>query len=305
MRSYAIRRILQIIPVTIVVSMIVFAIIRLIPGDPAANMAGSDATPQTIATIRKSLGLDKPIYTQYLTYLGHIVRGDFGRSLANRQPVSVLVIPSAKATLYLAAVALVASLLIGVALGLLAALYRGRFLDRLISTFAMITVSIPPYWVGLLLILYVSVKLGVLPAAGNQSPESVILPATALALGQAAMLIRLVRASFIEILEQDYIRTARHKGLSQAAIVLRHALPNSMGTILTFTGVQLGHLLAGAVVVEVVFAWPGMGRLAVGSLVSRDLPVVQACILIFTVTVLVVNLITDLLCAVVDPRIEG
>lgn len=303
MRGYASRRILQIIPVTVIVSIIVFAMIRLIPGDPAVNIAGSEGTPETIAAIRESLGLNEPIYSQYLTWIGDIAHGDLGDSLFSHQPAMSLIGPSAKATLYLTAVSMVVALILGVALGMLAAVYRGRFIDRQISGFAMVAVSVPSFWLGLILILFVSVKLGWLPSAGNQGVSSVVLPATALAVHQAAMLIRLVRSAFIDILEQEYIRTARHKGLSQTRIVLRHGLPNALAMIVTFTSVQLGHLLAGAVVVEVIFSWPGLGRLSVNSLIARDLPVVQACILLFTLAVLVANLIADLLTAAIDPRV--
>lgn len=305
MRGYVVRRIMQILPVTVIVSVIVFAMIRLIPGDPAVNLAGSEGTPETIAAIRDSLGLNDPMYEQYFSWVGQIVRGDFGRSLFSHQPAMSLIGPSAKATLYLTSVAMLIALILGVALGMLAAVFRGRFIDRQISGFAMVAVSVPSFWLGLVLILFFAVKLGWLPSAGNQSVSSVVLPATALALGQAAMLIRLVRSAFIDILEQDYIRTARHKGLGETRIVLRHGLPNALGMIVTFTSVQLGHLLAGAVVVEVVFSWPGMGRLSVNSLIARDLPVVQACILLFTLAVLLANLVADVLAAAIDPRIAA
>lgn len=303
MRRYAARRILHMIPVVFIVSVIVFAMIRLIPGDPAVNMAGSDASPETIQAIRKSLGLNKPIYVQYLSWIGQVVRGNFGSSLFSHRPVMSLILPSAKATLFLTVVAMCLALVLGIPLGMIAAVHRGKVLDRVISGFAMIAVSVPSFWLGLILILFVSVHLHWLPSAGDQTVSSVISPATALGLGQAAMLIRLVRAAFIGILEQEYIRTAHHKGLSQLRIVLRHALPNALGMIVTFTSVQLGHLLAGAVVIEVVFSWPGMGRLSVDSLIGRDLPVVQACILLFTVAVLAVNLVADLVAAAIDPRI--
>lgn len=303
MGATILRRCLQAVPTLFVVSVLVFAIIRLIPGDAASVMAGPDASPADVELVRERLGLNNPLYLQYWEWLRGLFLGDFGVSLSTRRPVLIEVAPRAVATLQLTGVAMLVAVLIGVLLGILAAYFVGGVVDRVISTFGMLGVSVPSYWVGLMLVLLLSIQLRLLPTGGNMLPGSWVMPVIVLALPQMTMIARLTRASFIEILSQDFIRTARLKGMPEHRVLLRHALPNGGVTVLTFTGVQLGHLLAGSVVVEVVFAWPGLGRLTVDSLLVRDLPVVQIAILFFALAILVVNLITDLLYVVVDPRI--
>jgi glutathione transport system permease protein len=303
MGATILRRCLQAVPTLFVVSVLVFAIIRLIPGDAASVMAGPDASPADVELVRERLGLNNPVYLQYWEWLRGLFLGDFGVSLSTRRPVLIEVAPRAIATLQLTGVAMLVAVLIGVLLGILAAYFVGGVVDRVISTFGMLGVSVPSYWVGLMLVLLLSIQLRLLPTGGNMLPGSWVMPVIVLALPQMTMIARLTRASFIEILSQDFIRTARLKGMPEHRVLLRHALPNGGVTVLTFTGVQLGHLLAGSVVVEVVFAWPGLGRLTVDSLLVRDLPVVQIAILFFALAILVVNLITDLLYVVVDPRI--
>lgn len=303
MGATILRRCLQAVPTLFVVSVLVFAIIRLIPGDAASVMAGPDASPEDVELVRERLGLNNPVYLQYWEWLRGLFLGDFGISLSTRRPVLIEVAPRAVATLQLTGVAMLVAVLIGVLLGILAAYFVGGVVDRVISTFGMLGVSVPSYWVGLMLVLFLSIQLRLLPTGGNMLPGSWVMPVIVLALPQMTMIARLTRASFIEILSQDFIRTARLKGMPEHRVLLRHALPNGGVTVLTFTGVQLGHLLAGSVVVEVVFAWPGLGRLTVDSLLVRDLPVVQIAILFFALAILVVNLITDLLYVVVDPRI--
>lgn len=297
------RRVWQTVPVLILVSIVVFSVIRLIPGDPAASMAGSDASAETLRQVRAELGLDKPIWVQYWNWLHGIIGGDFGRSLTTRQPVWDQIAPRAVNTFVLVGSAMLLAVVLGVLLGIVAAYARGRLLDRLVSAGTMLIVSVPSYWVGLMLIIYVSVALGWLPVGGNTLPFSWVLPIVVLALPQIGMMSRLSRSSFIDILQQDYIRTARQKGIRERAVILSHALPNGGITILTFASVQVANLLAGSVVVEVVFAWPGLGRLAVDSLLSRDLPVVQGTILLFALAVLIINLVTDVLYLAIDPRI--
>lgn len=301
--SALLRRVSQFIPVVIVVSMAVFALVRLMPGDPAVTMAGADASAETIAAVRATLGLDRPIHEQYITWVGNLVDGELGTSLSTRQPVIDELRPHAAATVQLALAAMALALVAGLTFGILAAYFRGRWIDRALSAFGMLAISLPAYWVGLVLILIFSVRLGLLPTGGNRLDWNLVLPAVTLALPQTGMLMRLTRGVFVEILDQDFIRSARTRGLSEARIVVRHALPNGGVTLLTFTALQLGHVLAGAVAVEVVFAWPGLGRLAVDALLDRDLPVVQATILLFAVTILVINLIADVLYIVIDPRI--
>lgn len=303
MGATILRRCLQAVPTLFVVSVLVFAIIRLIPGDAASVMAGPDASPADVELVRERLGLNNPVYLQYWEWLRGLFLGDFGVSLSTRRPVLIEVAPRAIATLQLTGVAMLVAVLVGVLLGILAAYFVGGVVDRVISTFGMLGVSVPSYWVGLMLVLLLSIQLRLLPTGGNMLPGSWVMPVIVLALPQMTMIARLTRASFIEILSQDFIRTARLKGMPEHRVLLRHALPNGGVTVLTFTGVQLGHLLAGSVVVEVVFAWPGLGRLTVDSLLVRDLPVVQIAILFFALAILVVNLITDLLYVVVDPRI--
>lgn len=296
------RRLLQAVPALFVVSVLVFAVVRLIPGDAAAVMAGPDASAEDIALVRERLGLDQPVYVQYWEWITAIFRGDFGVSLSTKRPVVVEILPRALATLQLTIAAMLVAVVVGVCLGVIAAYFSGRAADRVISAFGMLGVSMPSYWTGLMLVLLLSVTLRLLPTGGNILPGSWVMPVAVLALHQAAMITRLTRSSFIEILSQDYIRSARLKGVPERDVVVRHALPNGGVTMLTFTGVQLGHLLAGSVVVEVVFAWPGLGRLAVDALLVRDLPMVQIAVLFFAVAILLVNLITDLLYVVIDPR---
>jgi ABC-type dipeptide/oligopeptide/nickel transport system permease component len=304
MLSFLARRLSQAVVVLFLVSVIVFLTVRLIPGDPAVNLAGPDATPDTVAQIRESLGLTKPIYDQYAVWVKGVVSGDLGTSLVTKVPVTEEIGPRLGATIELALAGLLIALLVGIPLGAAAAYYRTSWVDALVSGVSTLAVSLPSYWVGLLLVIMFATRFEWFPSAGNDGFRSLVLPAITLALPQLGMLSRLTRGAFIDVLSRDYIETARQKGVSELRVLGRHALPNSAVSILTFAGVQMGHLLAGAVVVEFVFAWPGMGRLAVDSLQTRDLPVVQGTLLVFALIVLVVNLLTDLSYAIADPRIR-
>ncbi|HET7415622.1 MAG TPA: ABC transporter permease [Arthrobacter sp.] len=300
-----VRRIVQAIPTMLLVSVAVFVIIRLIPGDPAAAMAGSDASKATLAAIRAHLGLDEPIYVQYWDWLQGALSGNLGTSLSTHRPVSMEVAPRALFSFQLVGMSMLLAVVVGVGTGMVAAYRRGGLVDRLTGAANMLFISVPTYWVGLMLILLFAVHLDILPAGGNETYTALILPVIVLALPQIGMLAQLTRGAFTETLALEYVQFARQKGVRERRILLRHALPNCGVTILSFAGVQLGHLLAGAVVVEVVFALPGLGRLAVNSLLVRDLPLVQGTILVFAVAVVLINLVTDILYSVIDPRIEA
>jgi glutathione transport system permease protein len=297
------RRILQTLPVLFMVSFAVFMMVRLIPGDPAAVMAGPGARTEDIERVRENLGLDQPLLVQYRDYIGNVLRGDFGTSLSTNRPVWQEILQRVPASVQLALGSMALALVFGLGFGVAAAYFVGRWPDRLVSFVSMAAISIPTFWTALVFILVFAITIGWFPVGGRESELSLVLPTITLAIPQFAIASRLIRGAFIEILQQDYIQTARHKGLSEARVLLRHAMPNGLITVLTFAGIQLGHLLAGAVVVEVIFSWPGLGRLAVDSLLRRDLPTVQAVVLLFAVMTTIINLSADLLYAAIDPRI--
>lgn len=287
------------------VSFAVFMMVRVIPGDPAAAMAGPGARTEDIQRVRENLGLDQPLLIQYRDYLSGVLSGDFGNSLSTNRPVWQEILQRAPASAQLALATMAVALVFGLAFGITAAYFVGRWPDRIVTFVSMCAISIPAFWTALVFILVFSLSLGWFPVGGRSTGSSFVLPVVTLAIPQFAIACRLTRAAFIEILQQDYIQTARHKGLSEARILLRHALPNGLIMVLTFAGIQLGHLLAGAVIVEVIFSWPGLGRLAVDSLLRRDLPMVQAVVLLFAVMITLINLVADLLYAAIDPRIEA
>jgi len=312
MSIYVLRRLLQMIPVLFLVSVIAFGIILLLPGDPAMAILGPDKARDTAVyqEVRRELGLDKPIPLQYLAWLGKIVVGDFGTSAHYQAPVSQLIGQSIWPTVQLSLTAMLIALLIAVPIGIVSAAKPGSWMDVVGTTFALSGVAIPNFLLGILLILLFALTLRLLPSGGyvplTQNPvESLrlmILPAFALGAGLAAVLMRQIRSAMLEVLNQDYVTTARAKGLAGRHVVLRHALKNALIPVLTVIGVQIGRLIGGTVVIETIFAVPGMGKLAVGSIFFRDFPVVQAIVLILGTAILLSNLITDLLYGVVDPR---
>jgi ABC-type dipeptide/oligopeptide/nickel transport system permease component len=311
MRQYILRRLL-ILPVTVFgASVLVFMVLHLVPGNPAQVIAGADAPPATVEAITRELGLDKPLPEQYWNYLKHTLQGDLGRSLRSKRPVADDIRDALPNTLRLAVLAAIITPLIAIPLGILAAAKQGTPLDTGVTFLATIGITMPTFATGLILIFVFGVRFGWLPISGIGGPiwtldglKHVLLPAIALSLGSIAVVARLSRSALLEVLNQDYIRTARAKGLRDRQVVLRHGLKNALLPIVTVFGLQIGGLLSGAVVTETVFAWPGIGRLAVSAIAGRDFPVIQGCLLVVATLFVLVNLAVDLLYAVIDPRIH-
>ena len=304
MLRYCVRRVLLAVPVLIGVATLVFSLIHLVPGDPAQAMLGDGAAPQDIAELRTSLGLDQPLLTQYLAFLRHAVTGDLGKSLRTGQPVTTMIIERIPATAELAFAAMVVAIVIALPLGIVAAVWRGTAIDYGAMTFALAGVSIPNFWLGPLLAIVFAVEFGWLPVSGRGTLAHLVLPAISLGLALAAILARMTRASLLDELGELYVRAARARGVSNAASITSHALRNSMIPLLTIIALQFGAVLTGAVITETIFAWPGIGRLLIQSIGFRDYPMVQGCILLIAVTYVTVNLLTDLMYGVLDPRIR-
>jgi peptide/nickel transport system permease protein/oligopeptide transport system permease protein len=292
------------IPLLLGVSALIFVLIRLIPGDPAELLASQWATEEDIALVRKAWGLDQPILVQYWIFLRNLLRGDLGRSVASGTPVSIELLSRYPATLLLAATSTSVAVTVGVIAGVVSATRPYSWLDSLAMVLALVGVSMPAFWSGLMLILVFSVILGWLPAGGMGSVRHIVLPAVTLGTVAAGIIARQVRSSMLDVLAQDYVRTARAKGASERIVVYRHALKNALIPVVTIVGLQFGTLLGGSVVVETVFAWPGMGRLLVDAILTRDYPVIQAAVLLFATTFALINLGVDLLYAALDPRIR-
>lgn len=312
MGSFLIRRLAGAFVVLALVSLMSFALIWLVPGDPAAAFLDASATPQQIATLRSALGLDLSLPQQMLGWYGRILSGDLGQSILLNRSVSAALIERLPVTLSLAALALAFAVLFGVAAGIVAAVNHNRWPDQAVMTTALLGLSVPDFWLGLVMVLVFAVSLGWLPSGGftpfMESPgvwlRGMILPALTLGLVQVGFIARMARASMLDTLGQDYVRTADAKGLAKLDVVLRHALPNAMIPILTVIGIVSGALLGGAVIVEQVFSIPGIGRLIVGAIASRDFPVLQGGLLFLAVVYLAINLVVDILYAVVDPRVR-
>jgi len=304
MRGYLIQRLFGACVTLFGVVSIVFLFIHLIPGDPVEIMLGESAGSADRAALRTALGLNEPLLQQYLHYLAGLLQLDLGTSIARRLPVATLLGERLPATILLAVTTLCLTVVLALPLGVLAALRRNTGWDSSAMGFAMLGVSIPNFWLGPLLILLFSLWLGWLPVSGQSGFASVILPSLTLATGLAAVLSRMVRSSMLEVLHEDYLRAARARGLPPLRVIVRHALPNAMLPVITLLGLQLGALLAGAVITETVFSWPGIGLLTIESIQARDYPVVQACVLLISLAYVLVNLLTDLAYAWIDPRIR-
>jgi peptide/nickel transport system permease protein len=332
MTSYIIRRLLSLIPTLFGVSIIVFLFLRMIPGDPALALAGEHATEANVERIREEFGLNKPLHEQYLTYMGKVLRGDLGRSILSRRPIMDEIRVRFPATLELSICALIVALVIGLPAGVISATKRNSPIDNIAMVGSLLGISMPIFWLGLMLNWFFAVRLGWLPSVtrldasidlqritnliivdsiltGNAEAllngiKHLILPAIALGTIPMAIVARMTRSAMLEVLEQDYVRTARAKGLAERVVTLRHALKNALLPIITILGLQVGVLLSGAVLTETIFAWPGIGRWLYLSILSRDYPIVQGMALFITVLFLVVNLLVDLSYALVDPRIR-
>lgn len=304
MINYLVRQLGSLLFVTWVVSSLVFLLIHLVPGDPVSVMLGDWATPADEQALRQQLGLDKPLWQQYTIYFTGLLQFDFGQSLFFQQPVSELLFERLPMTAYLALMAMLIAILIAFPLGMWAALRAGQWPDYAAMTVALVGVSIPNFWLGPMLILLFSISLAWLPVSGADQPWAWVLPALTLGTALAAILARMLRSSLLEIFHEDYIRTAHAKGLTKMRVYGVHALRNAMLPVVTILGLQLGTLLGGAVITEVVFDWPGLGQLLVDSIQRRDYPVVQGCILIISVAYITVNALTELVYAWLDPRIR-
>ncbi|NDJ60371.1 MAG: ABC transporter permease [Chloroflexi bacterium] len=303
MGTFLARRLIFSAFVLLGVSVIVFGLLRL-SGDPTALMLPIDATEEDEIVLRRALGLDEPLPVQYLTFLSRAVVGDFGTSIRHRQPALQMVAERIPATLELAALSFVVALLIALPLGIFSALYPNSFIDRLSVLMALVGQAVPTFLLGIILILVVSVQLQLLPAFGRGGIENLILPALTLGTYSAAFINRLLRSSILEVLDTDFIRTARAKGFANRYIVIRHALKNAAIPVITVMGLQVSALLSGSVVTETVFAYPGAGLLLVQALGNRDFPVVQAFVMVIAVLVIIINLVVDVIYGLVDPRVQ-
>ncbi len=304
MIHYILKRLISTIPVLLGISLLLFFMLRMLPGDPAQVLAGQMATPEEIETIRRQLGLDRPIHVQYAIFLGRLVQFDLGRSARTQNPVSQEIWARLPNTLLLAVTAITLACLFGIPAGIISAVKPYTWLDYLVTSAALFGISMPVFWLGLMLVVLFSIILHWLPAGGTGTWKHVILPSITLAAFVVAFIARMTRASMLEVLSQDYTTTARSKGLKERVVIVKHALKNALIPIITVVGLQFGLLLGGAVLTETVFAWPGIGRLIVDSILARDYPMIQGTILVFGLLYILVNLVVDLLYAYVDPRIK-
>ncbi len=304
MLLFVLRRLILAVPVVLGVIFVVMLTIELIPGDPVTLMLGEHATPEAVAKVRESLGLDKPLLVRYARYLGDLARGDLGRSIREGRQVSQELADVWPATLELTMAALVIAVIAGVSAGVVSAVWPNSLFDAVARLGSLFGLSMPIFWTGLSLIVLFSLWLQWLPVGGTGSLRHLILPAVTLALPSLAMVARMTRSSVLEVLREDYIRTARAKGVRETLVVLRHGLRNACIPIVTLVGLQVGQLLGGAVLTETVFAWPGLGRLIVRAIFARDYILLQGAILIFSLAFVVINLLVDLSYATIDPRVS-
>jgi peptide/nickel transport system permease protein len=311
--AYTLRRLLLAVPVLFGVSVLVFAVLHLAPGDPAAIMLGAQATKEDVERLHRDLGLDEPLAIQYVRWISRVAHGDLGRSIPLGREVLPEVMLRFKATLLLTAGALAIAILLGLAAGIVSAVKQYTWLDRISMGVAVTGVSLPVFWTGIMLIIVFALQLRWFPSSGMSSPYGsglgdvlwhLVLPAFTLGTASAAALARLTRSSVLEIIRQDYIRSARAKGLAERAVIARHVLKNAINPIITVLGLQVGFLLGGAILTETVFSWPGLGSMMVRAIQARDYPLVQGGVLLIATTFVVVNLVVDLLYAVFDPRIR-
>ena len=304
MLIFVVRRLLLTIPVLLGVLFVVMLTLDLIPGDPVALMLGDGATKENVARFREHLGLDRPLAVRYVRYLGKVVTGDLGHSIQQNRPVVDELAEAWPATLQLAAAALVLAALLGVATGIVSAVWPNSMFDALSRLSSLFGLSMPVFWTGLVLIVIFAFWLPILPVGGVGSPAHFVLPAVTLALPSIAMIARMTRSSVLEVLREDYVRTARAKGVQERLVVVKHALRNAAIPILTLIGLQAGQLMGGAVLTETVFAWPGLGRLMVKAIFARDYILLQGAVLLFAMAFVVINLVVDLSYGALDPRVS-
>lgn len=301
---YALRRLLQLVPTLLVIGAVVFVMLRLMPGDPAQVLAGQDAAPETVHELRRRLGLDQPLPVQFVRYLGSLARADLGESIRTRQPVLEEIAARLPATVLLSATAIGAAFALGLVLGGIAAVCAGRWPDVALLVLALLGVSAPTFWVGLLLVVVFAVGLGLLPVAGGDSWSHLVLPVATLVPQSLAVFARLSRSTLLDVLGEDYIRTAVAKGLGLRRVLGRHALRNALIPPVTFAGLEFGRMLGGVIAVETIFAWPGAGKALVDAIAGRDFPMIQGLVLAFALLFALVNLLVDLVNGLIDPRVR-
>ncbi len=306
MLRYIIHRLLLVIPVFIGVSLIAFTIMKLTPGDPILNVLGMQPTgdPSFIAAMRSELGLDDPIYIQYGKFLWRVIQGDLGRSIGSNKPVILLVSEALPKTLLLVVSSMLVAMAIGIPVGVVSSVKQRSALDHVTRMGSIFAASLPDFWLGLMLMMVFSYYLGLTPISGYGRPEHIILPAATLGIGLAGLITRLTRSSMLEVIRQDYIRAAKAKGMSERGVIFKHALRNALIPIVTVLGLQFGFLLAGAFFVEWVFAWPGIGRLAVQAIQQRDYPVVLGALLVTSIAYVLINIVVDIIYSYIDPRVQ-
>ncbi|GAA0833962.1 glutathione ABC transporter permease GsiC [Cupriavidus pauculus] len=304
MLNYFLKRFLGVIPTMLIVAVLVFLFVHLLPGDPARLAAGPEADSATVELVRKDLGLDLPMHEQFVRYFSNALRGDFGISLRSKRPVSDEIGERFLPTLYLTITSMVWAVVFGMAVGISSAVWRNQWPDRLGMTLAVSGISFPAFALGMLLMEVFSVQLGWLPSIGADSWKHYILPSLTLGAAVAAVMARFTRASFIEVLQEDFVRTARAKGVRETVVVIKHTLRNAMIPVVTMMGLQFGFLLGGSILVEKVFNWPGLGRLLVDAVEMRDYPVIQAEVLLFSLEFILINLVVDMLYTVINPTIR-
>lgn len=304
MLNYVIKRLLGLLPTLLIVAVLVFLFVHILPGDPARLIAGPEADATVIDLVRKQLGLDQPLYVQFWHYMVNMLQGDFGTSMVSRRPVVDEIASRFMPTFWLTITSMLWAMLFGLGAGIVAAVWRNRWPDRLGMALAVTGISFPAFALGMLLMQIFSVELGWLPTVGADTWKHYVLPSVTLGAAVAAVMARFTRASFVDVLNEDYMRTARAKGVSEKWVILKHGLRNAMIPVVTMMGLQFGFLLGGSIVVEKVFNWPGLGRLLVDSVEMRDYPVIQAEVLLFSLEFILINLVVDVLYAAINPAIR-
>ena len=304
MRRYVLRRLGLLVPVVFGVVTVVFLIVHLIPGDPVEIMLGEQARAVDKETLRRELGLDEPIHVQYVSYLKRLARGDLGQSIHTKQPVLKSIATRLPATIELALAAMAVALAMAIPLGLVAAYKKDSLVDQGSMLFALLGISMPNFWLGPLLIILFSLKLGWFPVSGRGGLAHLVLPAITLGTAMAAILTRMTRASMLDVIHSDYITAARARGVRESLVVLKHAFRNALIPVVTIVGLQVGGLLAGSIITETIFSWPGIGRLTIQAINARDYPLVQGCVLVIALGYVLVNFATDLVYGLIDPRIR-
>jgi glutathione transport system permease protein len=304
MTSYFIKRLFGLLPTLLIVAVLVFLFVHMLPGDPARLAAGPDADPQTVALVRQDLGLDRPLPEQFVSFFTRMLHGDFGKSMRTHRPVSTEIGERFMPTLLLTLASMGWAVVLGMSIGVVSAVFRNEWPDRIGMTVAVSGISFPAFALGMLLMQIFSVKLGWLPTVGADSWRHFVLPSLTLGAAVAAVMARFTRASFVEVMQEDFVRTARAKGLKERTVIAKHCLRNALIPVVTMMGLQFGFLLGGSIVVEVVFNWPGLGRLLVDAVSTRDYPVIQTLVLLFSLEFILINLIVDVLYGFINPTIR-